>query len=166
MYKFGTFSAAGVFTVANLLAALSLAVGLPLAAQSTAPQKTQPVTQTDTALGDCESSTRGSAYIPLDSWIYPAVTRLNALGYTQDVYLGMRPWTRVSVSRMLQDTSREIEDANLYSDSTAGEAEDLYAALLRELLPDTRDCISSRGQARIESVLFAAARRQRNASSR
>ncbi|WP_348262414.1 capsule assembly Wzi family protein [Telmatobacter sp. DSM 110680] len=151
MFKLGTFSAAGLVTFANVVAAFSIAAGLPLAAQSTALQHTQLATQTGNALQDCESSTNGSPYIPLDSWIYPAVTRLNALGYTQDVYLGMRPWTRLNLIHMLRDTSREIEDANLYGDSTADEAQNLYAVLLRELLPDIQDCTSPRGQARLES---------------
>jgi hypothetical protein len=141
--KFRTFSAAGLFTVAKLVAALSVAAGLPLAAQSTAPQHTQLVTQTGNALGDCESSTAGSPYIPLDSWIYPAVTRLNALGYVHGVYLGMRPWTRLNVILMLEDTSSEVQDADLYGDSTAGEAENLYASLMQELSPDIQPVLQT-----------------------
>jgi hypothetical protein len=29
---------------------------------------------------DCQPVTRGSPYIPVDSWVYPAVLRLYALG--------------------------------------------------------------------------------------
>ncbi len=32
-----------------------------------------------------------STYIPLDSWIYPAVMRLYGLGFVDTVFLGMRP---------------------------------------------------------------------------
>ena len=56
--------------------------------------------------------TRGSPYIPVDSWVYPAVLRLYALGYVDKVYLGMRPWTRVSLSRMLDETEERLEDVD------------------------------------------------------
>src|SRR6185312_527488 len=36
----------------------------------------------------------GSPYVPLDSWIYPALDRLNALGYAPGVESLARPWTR------------------------------------------------------------------------
>jgi len=81
----------------------------------------------------CASAVVGSPYIPVDSWIYPAVARLYAMGYASDVYLGLRPWTRTSVSHMLEISSAEIQDADMYGDSTVGEAQDLYAALAREL---------------------------------
>ena len=93
----------------------------------------------------------------MDSWIYPAVTRLYALGYARGVYLGMRPWTRLGVIRMLEDTSPEITDADLYGDSTVGEAQDLYDALMRELDPDIQSCHADRGEARLESA-YATAR--------
>src|SRR6185312_4870469 len=36
----------------------------------------------------------GSPYVPLDSWIYPVLDRLNALGYAPGVESLARPWTR------------------------------------------------------------------------
>ncbi|MFZ1013726.1 MAG: capsule assembly Wzi family protein [Terracidiphilus sp.] len=80
------------------------------------------------------------------------MTRLYALGYAHGAYLGMRPWTRLSVIRMLKDTSSDIQDAELYGDSTVNEAQDLYAALMRELSPDIRNCLVNHGEARIEST--------------
>ncbi len=61
---------------------------------------------------DCQPVTRGSPYIPVDSWVYPAVLRLYALGYVDTVYLGMRPWTRASLSRMLDETEDRLEDVD------------------------------------------------------
>ena len=91
----------------------------------------------------CESRATDSSYIPVDSWVYPAVMRLYAMGYADNVFLGMRPWTRASVSRMLEETSAQISDADLYGDSTAGEAQDIYNALLRELHMDPENqCLS------------------------
>ncbi|MGA2981650.1 MAG: capsule assembly Wzi family protein [Terriglobales bacterium] len=43
----------------------------------------------------------GSAYVPLDSWIYPALDRLAALGYAERGFQGMRPWTRMECVRMI-----------------------------------------------------------------
>ena len=142
----------GLSAVPCVVAALTLALGLSLAAQpSSRPTLQAPTTQFDTSVSHCDSSTRGSPFIPIDSWIYSAVTRLYALGYANEVYLGMRPWTRISVVRMLGDTSLEIQDADLYGDSTVGEAQDLYAALMKELDPDIQSCAKYRGEARIES---------------
>ena len=101
---------------------------------------------------DCESSAMSSPYIPVDSWIYSAVMRLYAMGYANNVYLGMRPWTRASVSHMLEGTSAQIQDADLYGDSTVGEALALYAALERELHPDMQGpCRADKGKLAIES---------------
>ena len=155
MHKFRHSSAAGLSTFACSVACLLFTGGLPLAAQSTQEPQTlqQPSSQSGSLASDCASSSKGSPFIPIDSWIYPAVTRLYALGYTHDVYLGMRPWTRTSVIHMLEETSSEIQDADLYGDSTVGEAQDLYAPLMRELAPDMQNgCRGNRGQVRIEST--------------
>jgi hypothetical protein len=101
----------------------------------------------------CESSTQGSPYIPVDSWVYPAVLRLYSMGYVDHVYLGMRPWTRVSLSHMLEDIDAQIEDANTYGVSTAGEAQDIYAALSHFLHYDAgMQCLTHQSNYHIESV--------------
>jgi hypothetical protein len=101
---------------------------------------------------DCDPVTVGSPYIPVDSWVYPAVLRLYSLGYVDTVYLGLRPWTRASLSHMLDEVSDRIEDA----DDVPGtqEAEQLYKALRNELRDDPTDdsCNAKKGMARIESV--------------
>ncbi len=162
MRKLGTFSASGLIMVAVSLAGILLAASLPLSAQPAAAQQMSQQLATKSgattqSLSDCESSIQGSPFIPIDSWIYPAVTRLYALGYARGVFLGMRPWTRLAVISMLEDTAPEIADADLYGDSTVGEAQDLYGALMRELGPDIQGCLANRGQARIESA-YAMAR--------
>jgi Capsule assembly protein Wzi len=48
----------------------------------------------------------GSTYVPLDSWIYPALDRLAALGYAENGFEGMRPWTRMACARMI-DRSKD-----------------------------------------------------------
>src|SRR5205085_7301394 len=41
-----------------------------------------------------------STYIELDSWIFPAVERLAALGVIDSTFAGIRPWTRMAVYAM------------------------------------------------------------------
>ncbi len=50
----------------------------------------------------------GSTYVPVDSWIYPAMLRLYSLGYIDTAYLAMRPWTRRSILHMLDDCEDDI----------------------------------------------------------
>jgi hypothetical protein len=45
-------------------------------------------------------------YLPLDSWVYPALDRLHGLGFLDTGFLGLRPWTRRSIQRMLDQTSQ------------------------------------------------------------
>jgi hypothetical protein len=47
----------------------------------------------------------GSPYVPLDSWIYPAIERLSALGYVKTDSMGMRPWTRLECARLINEAT-------------------------------------------------------------
>ncbi|HZP04109.1 MAG TPA: capsule assembly Wzi family protein [Terracidiphilus sp.] len=69
--------------------------------------------------------------MPIDSWIYPALDRLHALGYLDTAFLGLRPWTRLSVAHMLEESADEIE-----SDSGNDEARNIYSSVLGEIQPD------------------------------
>jgi hypothetical protein len=69
----------------------------------------------------------GSAYIPVDSWMYPAMMRLYSMGYLDTMYLSMRPYTRRSALHILQAS----EDAILSSDDD--QAQEILSALLNEL---------------------------------
>jgi Capsule assembly protein Wzi len=51
----------------------------------------------------------GSPYVLLDSWIYPAMERLAALGYIHSQFLGMRPWTRLECAFAVQEAEQKIE---------------------------------------------------------
>ncbi len=50
----------------------------------------------------------GSTYIPMDSWMYPALLRLYSLGYLDTAFLSLRPWTRRSVLHMLDESESDI----------------------------------------------------------
>jgi hypothetical protein len=69
-----------------------------------------------------------SPYVPLDSWIYPALERLIALGQIQSDVLGMRPWTRMACARLLDDAEENSSDSGIEE----GEAGRTYAALTGE----------------------------------
>ena len=64
--------------------------------------------------------------------------RLYSLAYIDDLFLGLRPWTRASVSRMLQEARDSLEDVNGKEDSTAAEAQEIYDAVNRELHSDSQ----------------------------
>jgi len=85
----------------------------------------------------------GSAYIPVDSWVYPAMMRLYSMGYLDTMYLSMRPYTRRSALHILQAS----EDAILSSDDE--QAQEILSALLNELtdegITSTKIAGSTRG---------------------
>ena len=91
----------------------------------------------------------GSPYVPLDSWIYPSLERLAALGYVKTGSLGIRPWTRLECARLLSEAYDEHPDAD-----GLGEAQQLYTALSEEFAHDS-DLMSGRNRgAQVESVYF------------
>jgi hypothetical protein len=77
------------------------------------------------------TSAEGSTYVPMDSWMYPALDRLHALGYLDTAFLGLRPWTRLSIAHMLQESADRID-----SDTNNDEAKEIYLSLLKEVQPD------------------------------
>ena len=69
----------------------------------------------------------GSVYIPVDSWMYPALTRLYSMGFLDTMYLSMRPYTRRSTLHMLMAAKESILN------SENEEAQEMFAKLLNEL---------------------------------
>jgi hypothetical protein len=148
------FAMSAFFQNATVWAGLLLLTANPLVAQkSGARQGTGQADSDFDGAADCDSAVIGSPYIPVDSWIYPAVLRLYSLGYVDTVFLGMRPWTRDSVSHMLEETGDFTEDEDADSDAGAREALGLYKALTRELQDDTvSPCRAAKGTVHIESA--------------
>ena len=77
------------------------------------------------------TSAEGSTYVPMDSWIYPALDRLHSLGYLDSAFLGIRPWTRLSIAHMLEMSADRID-----TDTNDDQAKEIYLAVLREVQPD------------------------------
>ncbi|MFZ1005882.1 MAG: capsule assembly Wzi family protein [Candidatus Sulfotelmatobacter sp.] len=76
----------------------------------------------------------GSPYVPLDSWVYPAIERLAALGYVQTAFLGIHPWTRMECARLLQEAAEKIGGENPGSDSHKNDAHQYEASRLNAVL--------------------------------
>ncbi len=92
-----------------------------------APYVAKPAYQPNPTAEDRPGGAYGSTYIPVDSWIYPAITRLYSLGFADTMFLGMRPYTRQSVVHILEAT----EDAIRKSDNE--EAQEIFTSVTREL---------------------------------
>jgi len=75
-----------------------------------------------------EPDDMGSPFVPLDSWIYPALDRLAALGYVQTSFEGMKPWTRIECAHLVEEAAENVES----QPSAIGDADALAARLERE----------------------------------
>jgi capsule assembly protein Wzi/PAP2 superfamily protein len=67
----------------------------------------------------------GSPYVPMDSWIYPAIERLMGLGLIDSGFLGHRPWTRVECARLLSEAEDRVNESG-------EEASRIYTSLEEE----------------------------------
>jgi hypothetical protein len=82
--------------------------------------------------GPRDPANMGSPYVPLDSWVYPQLERLAALGYVQSAYLGMRPWTRMECARLLEEAGERLR----YYAVEDGQGQQIYAELAREFFAE------------------------------
>ena len=73
-----------------------------------------------------------SIFQPLDSWVYPALEQLSALGYVTTAMTGMRPWTRIECSRLVEEASDALQKSILEDHRPSELAVRLHAALERE----------------------------------
>jgi membrane-associated phospholipid phosphatase len=83
----------------------------------------------------------GSPYVPLDSWVYPSLERMAALGYLSTAYLGIRPWTRMECARLVEEMDERMryqgQGAENGAEKEEHEAEKTYAALQAEFGDET-----------------------------
>ena len=81
----------------------------------------------------------GSTYIPVDSIVYPLTLRLYSLGYLDDAFIALRPWTRRSLLHMLEKSADDItSDGN-------SEAVSILAYLQDYLIAETPGNNMTRG---------------------
>jgi hypothetical protein len=102
--------------------AMAVAISIPIYAASQSDQTTSQPNH------KYNPRNMASTYVPLDSWIYPALDRLTALGDMDKGFEGMRPWTRMECARMIY-TAREA--LKLFR-SSGPAAEDLLERLEEE----------------------------------
>jgi hypothetical protein len=81
----------------------------------------------------------GAVYIPVDSWVYPAVLRLYSLGYANTIFLSMRPYTRQSLAHILEETHEDVVN------SDSEEAKEILASLENFLRDEPTDGMTPRG---------------------
>jgi len=99
--------------------------------------------------GTYSPANQGSPYVPLDSWIYPALDRLAGMGLIQSAFEGMKPWTRNECVRLLQEASELVE----VEGQGGPEADKIYRLLETEFRDELEDHgADSRIRAKVESV--------------
>ena len=107
------------------------------------------ISQVVRSSGSASPANQGSPYVPLDSWIYPALDRLAAVGFIDTGFAGMRPWTRRECLRLLS----EAEDKVNSDESENTDAASLVASLKREFHGETEQTNGSDNATfRLESV--------------
>ncbi len=69
----------------------------------------------------------GSPFVPLDSWVYPALEKLAALGYINRAFTGLKPWTRLECAELVEESGEDME-----VDEGASPVASIYARLHHE----------------------------------
>ncbi|HEX4577207.1 MAG TPA: capsule assembly Wzi family protein [Edaphobacter sp.] len=92
---------------------------------------------------DIDPDTIGSTNVPMDSWIYPALERLGAMGFIPGQSSAIRPWTREECRRQLRVAEDLDNLKDTYSPSLLAEAHRLMTDLRTELEgPQYRESLS------------------------
>ncbi|HEY1215018.1 MAG TPA: capsule assembly Wzi family protein, partial [Bryobacteraceae bacterium] len=90
----------------------------------------------------------GSVYVPLDSWIYPALRRLADWGFIPDQVSGQAPWTRAECLRQVEQAA---DLASYRADSNSPVRQDAF-----RLISDLRSALTPESETdnmiRLESV--------------
>jgi hypothetical protein len=82
---------------------------------------------------DVDPDTIGSTNVPMDSWIYPALERLGAMGFIPGQSVAIRPWTRQECLRQLHLAEDQASLKDSFSPSLLAQAHLLMADLQAEL---------------------------------
>jgi Capsule assembly protein Wzi/PAP2 superfamily len=91
---------------------------------------------------------RGSPYVPVDSWVYPALDRLAAFGLIDSAFAGDRPWTRRECARLLSE-AEEKGAGDDHNQNTGSLINDLEREFRPELQPTDEN---DGGAFRLESL--------------
>ena len=80
----------------------------------------------------CQTANMASTYVPIESWIYPAIERLALAGYIQTAFAGLRPWTRMESARLVAEAQEQQEDRQNVVDSNEAVDEQM-GVLIKDL---------------------------------
>jgi hypothetical protein len=95
----------------------------------------------------------GSPYVPLGSWVYPAIERLAALRYISSDFRGMRPWTRTECARLTDEAGEQMKEKILSERMPSDEAAKLQKALESEFAEELNGSGGGRNRSlKVESV--------------
>jgi hypothetical protein len=87
-------------------------------------------------IGESDPDTIGSTKVPMDSWVYPALERLAAMGFIPSQSIAIRPWTRIECERQISEAwdlvGGDGPDSDQFSASEVSEARRLLDPLKRE----------------------------------
>jgi hypothetical protein len=98
-----------------------------------------------------EAASMASTYVPIETWVYPAIDRLAAAGYVQSAIVGLRPWTRLDFARLIVE-AQELRD-NDGDDPVDPQVDHLLHDLSIEFAPELRRQNGERNlEARLASV--------------
>lgn len=103
----------------------------PLAVTNRAPSDSAPSGAASSSERLPSETHAGSTYVPMSSWIYPALDRLAALGLIPSQTAGLRPWTRAECRRQLFEAQDRV--AGVAPASVAQEAARMLDLLHTEL---------------------------------
>jgi len=81
---------------------------------------------------DDDPDTIGSTNVPMDSWVYPALERLAAIGFIPGQSVSIRPWTRQECLRQLREAEDLVDMEDYSSSRLIAEARRLIADLHAE----------------------------------
>jgi membrane-associated phospholipid phosphatase len=91
----------------------------------------------------------GSPFVPLDSWIYPALERLAAMGFLKTEFEDLKPWTRLECTGLYQ----QAESAVLEKAPEFREANKILDALRIEFSPELQSIEDeSNNRSQVESM--------------
>ncbi len=98
--------------------------------------------------GEPGPSLTGTTFVPMDSWVYPLMDRLAAMGYMDSAFEGQRPWTRQECARLIKESSLRLQDQSDMSSS----ANSAYKQLQLEFAPELNNEINTDFDSRLEST--------------
>lgn len=70
----------------------------------------------------------GSPFVVLDSWVYPALEKLAALGLIETAFTGLKPWTRMECAQLTEQAGESLQR----QEGSSSDLADLQARLQRE----------------------------------